>query len=125
MGRKGGWGPSPQAVRAELAPVSWRVGGEWPRWDRLVVSKGSLVDAERQADQWAAAATGCVEKSTAGSRRTLLVAMHVDAAGIVRVDKPMQNSAGSEAESCVRSRIEGQTLGRSSVDYAAFWPARP
>ncbi len=110
---------------AELPPVSWRVGGDWPTWDRLVVSKGSLDEAERQADFWAAEATGCVEKPTTERRRILFVAMHVDAEGIVRVDEPLENSVGKEAESCIRSRIEGQTLGRSSVEYSAFWAARP
>lgn len=110
---------------AELPPVCWRFGGDWPAWDRLVVSKGPLDDAERQADFWAAEAIGCVEKPTSERRRILLVAMHVDADGIVRVDEPLENSVGKEAESCIRSRIEGQTGGRSFAEYSAFWVARP
>lgn len=114
---------------ATLTPTpdaSWRFGGAWPEWPRLVAGPGAGDATEREADHWAAELSGCIARPAPGSGKVwTVVAMHVDTAGVVHVDAPVEHTAGADALRCIQDRLEGQRLAAIGPGYSAFWTARP
>lgn len=113
----GAWTPAPLA---SVGQASWRFGGSWPAWSRLVVGTGDLDAAEAQADQWARATAPCAPSERERGHRSLVVAVHADDAGVLHVDPPIHNSLGEETERCLRTQLAGQ-VSTPAPGFSAFW----